>query len=103
MPTASATVTTGSRASTSRARESSSRDSGNFGQAKDAAGLGDETAGFLYVDLERAASLIGGFAGIAGEELPPDLERNLRPLRSLLTHASRDGDEISSTSLLTIE
>ena len=78
-------------------------DSGSFGEAKDAAELGDETAGFLYVDLERAVSLIGGFAGIAGQEVPPELERNLRPLRSLLTHASRDGDEISSTSLLTIE
>ena len=97
-----ATVTT-ARALSKPGEGEQLSDSGNFGEAKDASGLGDETAGFLYVDLERAVSLIGGFAGIAGQEVPPELERNLRPLRSLLTHASRDGDEISSTSLLTIE
>lgn len=78
-------------------------DSGAFGTAKDAAGLGDETAGFLYVDLERTASLIGGFAGAAGEEVPPELERNLRPLKSLVTHATRDGDEIGFVSLLSVD
>ena len=78
-------------------------DSGAFGTAKDASGLGDETAGFLYVDLERTVSLIGGFAGVAGEEVPPELERNLRPLRSLVAHATRDGDEIGFVALLSVD
>lgn len=96
------TVTT-SRALTRPEAEDRLSESGAFGAAKDASGLGDETAGFLYVDLERTVSLIGGFAGVAGEEVPPELERNVRPLESFVSHATRDGDEIGFVALLSVD
>jgi len=65
-----------------------------FEAAKDAAGLGDETAGFVYVDLKDAIPLLEGFAGLADEQIPPEVSANLAPLESFLSHASQDGDEI---------
>jgi hypothetical protein len=65
-----------------------------FEAAKEAAGLGDETAGFVYVDLKDAIPLLEGFAGLADEQVPPEVSANLAPLESFLSHASRDGEEI---------
>lgn len=78
-------------------------DSAAFGTAREASGLGDETAGFFYVDLERAVSLVGGFAGVAGEEMSPRAERNLRSLKAFVSHASRDGDDTRFVALLSVE
>jgi hypothetical protein len=65
-----------------------------FEAAKEAAGLGDETAGFVYVDLKDAIPLLEGFAGLADEEIPPEVSANLAPLEAFLVQASQDGDEI---------
>jgi hypothetical protein len=64
-----------------------------FTRTKEAAGLGDQTSGFFYVNLQDAIGLIQGFAGIAGESVPPDVAANLAPLDTLLVQGSRDGDE----------
>lgn len=71
-----------------------------FEQASEAVGLGDETSGFLYVDLEELIPLVEGFAGIAGADLPSEVSRNLEPLDTLLTTTSREGDEFRFTGFL---
>jgi hypothetical protein len=63
-----------------------------FKEAKDGAGLGDTSQGFLYVNLKDAVPAISGFAQLANQNLPPQVEANLKPLRSLLVFGSRDGD-----------
>ena len=63
-----------------------------FSQAKDGAGLPDASQGFLYVNLKDAVPAAEGLAQLANEKIPPEVEDNLRPLRSLLVYGSRDGD-----------
>lgn len=63
-----------------------------FKEAKDAAGMPDGNQGFLFVDLKDALPALSGFADLANQKLPPALESNLKPLRSLLLYGWRDGD-----------
>lgn len=67
-------------------------DDEGFKAAKRAAGLGDETSGFFYADIRALATLAQGFAGLAGQSVPPEVGRNLAPLRGLLLHGGKDGD-----------
>jgi hypothetical protein len=64
-------------------------DDDTFKAAKDAAGMPDETNGFVYVNLKDA---IAEISGLAGESIPPDVAGNLRPLRTLLFYSTNDGD-----------
>jgi Protein of unknown function (DUF3352) len=59
------------------------RDSADFKEAKDAAGM-DVDGGFTYIDLKNALPLLEGFAGLAGHSVPSEVTENLRPLRSFL-------------------
>ena len=60
-----------------------------FKAAKDAAGMPDENAGFVYANLKDG---IPEVEGLANDSIPPDVQANLRPLRTLLAWASVDGD-----------
>jgi hypothetical protein len=60
-----------------------------FKDAKAAAGMPDETAGFVYVNLKDG---IPAVERLAGSVIPADVSANLRPLRSLLGYAVPDGD-----------
>jgi hypothetical protein len=62
-----------------------------FKEAKDGAGMGDSAQGFLYVDMKDALPALSGFAQLANQKLPPQVESNLRPLRSALVYGSADG------------
>jgi hypothetical protein len=62
-----------------------------FKDAKDGAGMDDDNEGFLFLDLKDALPAVSGFAQLANQKLPPQVEANLRPLRSLLVYGSRDG------------
>ena len=73
-----------------------------FTRTKEAAGLGEETSGFIYVNLRESIGLIQGFAGIAGEAIPPDVSANLAPLDTLLVHGARDGEDIDFTGYVGI-
>lgn len=66
-----------------------------FSATKEAAGLGDTTSGFFYLDLKDAIPLLQGFADLADQQLPPEVSANLEPLDSFLVQASQDGDTIS--------
>jgi hypothetical protein len=78
-------------------------DDADFKQAKDDAGMGDETFGFVYLNVEDLAALVQGFAGAAGEEIPPEVERNLEPLDSFLLHTGGKPDDLKLSAFLSIE
>jgi hypothetical protein len=75
-------------------------DDATFKAAKEAAGMPDATSGFLYVNLKDA---IAEVAGLAGEDIPADVEANLRPLRTLLLYSTVEGDVLDVTVFLAIE
>ena len=56
--------------------------------------------GFLYVDLK---DLIPAIAGLGGNVLSPDVDANVRPLRSLLVYGTADGSTTVGTLFLEIE
>lgn len=77
-------------------------DDASFQEAREAAGMPDETDGFLYVNLQQVVPLVEGLFGLSGEGLDPEISRNLRPLASLLAFGSTDGDEASFSFFLEI-
>ena len=63
----------------------------------------DETFGFLYLDLQQLGSLFEGFAGVAGESIPPEVARNLEPLGSLVLHSGGKPEDLKVSAFLSIE
>jgi Protein of unknown function (DUF3352) len=80
-------------------------DSDRFKSALDAAGTPDEYTGLAYVDLSEAIALIQGYLGVAGgaDQVPPELGRNLEPLKSLVAWGTADGDSASGQAFLEID
>jgi len=78
-------------------------DDEGFKSARDAAGLPDETAGFMWLDFEDGLPLILGLAEAGGESIPADIRANLEPLGSFLTWADTDGRNGSFTAFLQID
>jgi hypothetical protein len=78
-------------------------DSADFKEAKSAAGMPDSNGGFLYLDLKNMIPLIEGFAGLAGQHLPSNIDANLQPLRSFLTWSAGSGDSRSFDVFLEIK
>jgi hypothetical protein len=67
-------------------------DSERYKDAIEAAGVPDTYTGLTYVDLAEATELITGFAeSWEGDDLPPEVKRNLEPLQSLVSYGTRDG------------
>ncbi len=77
-------------------------DSEDFREAADAAGMPDETSGFLYVNVADALPLLG-LAGLAGAELPGEVVENLRPIRSVVAWSESDGDTTGATLFVHIQ
>lgn len=68
-------------------------DDPGFKQARDSAGMPDETGGFAYVDLKRSLPALEGLAGTAGSQpVPPEVAENLAPLQSLFVFGAQEGD-----------
>ena len=78
-------------------------DNADFEQAKEAAGMPDTVGAFSYLDLKDAIPLLEGFAGLAGESVPPEVSENLRPLRSFLAWAGGSGDTRTFDAFLEIK
>src|SRR6185436_418603 len=74
-----------------------------FKDATEAAGMPDETTGFLYVDLDQALPVFSGLMGFGGMATPDWLDRNLEPLQSLVLYGERDGDVARLVGLLSIQ
>jgi hypothetical protein len=79
------------------------KDDETFKAASEAAEMPDETAGFLYVNIEDAIPLLEGFAQIAGQPLPPQARANAQPLRSALFYATAEKGKATVKGFLRIE
>lgn len=66
-------------------------DDAAFKSAVDASGMPDANGGFVYVNIPDAIAAFSGLAAAGGSNLPPDVEANLRPLRSAVLWSTRDG------------
>ncbi len=71
-------------------------------EAKDAAGMPDETGGFLYVDVADALPLLS-LAGYAGVDVPKELLENLRPVSSVIAWSEADGTTSAQTLFVHIQ
>lgn len=77
-------------------------DDGAFKDATSAAGMPDNTNGFVYANLDAALPLVEGLANLSGKALPAGLQDNLAQLHSLTGYVTRSGDETSFTVFLQI-
>ena len=77
-------------------------DSQAFKDATDGAGMPDKNAGFVWIDVKKAAPMLLGLAEAdSTSEVPPEVSRNLEPLQALVAWATADGTK--STSELFVE
>ena len=76
-----------------------------FKSARAAAGMPDETAGFLWLDVEDGLPLVIGLAEASGGSaaIPQAFRRNLEPLRSLVAWSDRDGRTSTAELFLAID
>ena len=74
----------------------------DFKQAAEAAGMPDETAGFLYVNVADAVPLLG-LAVAAGVDVPKDVLDNLRPVRSVVGWVEVEGGVATSRLFVHIQ
>jgi hypothetical protein len=63
-----------------------------YKSATDAAGLPDETSGYVFLDLRNGVPLLLDLAQLGGDQVPDDVRANLEPLDSLLAYTQVDGD-----------
>jgi hypothetical protein len=77
-------------------------DDEDFREAKDAAGMPDETGGFLYLDVADALPLLS-LAGFAGVDVPKGVLENLRPIRSVVAWSQADGSTSAQTVFVHIQ
>jgi len=74
-----------------------------FEDATSAAGMPDETTGFVYVDLAKTLPSLLGLAGAGGANVPDWVRPNLEPLHSLVLYGTRDGDVAKFVAVLAIQ
>lgn len=78
-------------------------DAAAFKEASEAADMPDETAGFVYVNIEDAIPLLENFSQTAGEPLPDEARSNAEPLRSALFYATAEEGKTRLKGFLRIE
>jgi hypothetical protein len=78
-------------------------DTDRYKDALEAAGAPDQYTGLAWIDLKQTIDLIMGFASLSGETVPPDVSRNLEPLRSLIVYGEKDGNLVKSLVFVGIE
>jgi hypothetical protein len=78
-------------------------DDSTFRDALGLAGAPDKTNGLVYVNVADAVRLIENYAGLAGGKIPPDVEPNLKPLRSFVAYGSSSGDLTTFAAFLQIK
>jgi hypothetical protein len=63
-------------------------------------GLPDTANGFLYLDVEHALPALRAFAKLANQQVPAQVDANLKPLRTLVVYGTREGAIQSFVALL---
>src|SRR4051794_28582205 len=74
-----------------------------FKEAKKASGMPDETNGFLYVNLKDSIPAIEGLAKLGGAAIPPDVDANVRPLRTFVAWGDVSGNDGGFTAFLQVK
>ncbi len=82
---------------------SSLADDPTYKDAVAAAGMPESNGGFLYVNIPDAVAAFTSITSGSGNAISPEVEANLRPLRSLLAWASRDGGSTEVHAFLEIK
>ena len=75
-------------------------DSNDFEDAKAAAGAPDKTWGLLYVNISSSVPYV---EKVAGERIPAEIARNLKPLRSAIEYAASHTHEFQVSFFLRIK
>jgi Protein of unknown function (DUF3352) len=78
-------------------------DDSTYKDALSTAGAPDKTLGLIYLNVGDAVELIKSYAGLSGEELPPDVAKNLKPLHSFVAYGDRNGDITKGTAFLEVK
>ena len=75
-----------------------------FKDVKDAAGMPDETKGFLYVNVKDTVPLVETLSAFGGgTQIPPDVSSNLEHVRAFLAYGSGSGDENRLDAFLQVQ
>jgi Protein of unknown function (DUF3352) len=74
-----------------------------FKDAKAAADLPDQTAGFLWVDVAKAVPMLLGLAQAGDAEIPAEVRANLAALKSLVLWADAEGRTSSFSAFVGID
>jgi hypothetical protein len=75
-----------------------------YQEARDAAGAPDETASFVYTNLEAGLPYVFDFAQMDEPgSITPDVRANTKPLESAVFYAKQDGKRTSLSGFLTIK
>jgi hypothetical protein len=79
--------------------------SDRYEQALEAAGAPEEYTGLAYVDVSETWSLVRQYLGLSGEEnqVPPEVGRNIEPVRSLVAFGKQDGSLSTFLAFLEIK
>jgi hypothetical protein len=98
-------VLTTSRGGVSDVRDTGEKlpDNQTFKDALEAADAPDTYTGLAWIDLAEAMELILGLADTAEEDIPPEIRRNLDPLRSFLAYGTADADSAEVRAFLGID
>jgi hypothetical protein len=78
-------------------------DTDRYKDALETAGAPDQYTSLAWIDLKETIDLIMGFASLSGESVPPEVSRNLEPLRSLVAYGEKDGNMAKSFAFVGIE
>jgi hypothetical protein len=79
------------------------KDDPAFTDAQKASGLGDDAPAFLYVDLKDAIPLVESLVQLAGTSIPPEVDANLQPLKSLVIYGSGTSGHTDFTAFLELQ
>ena len=74
-----------------------------FDRGKDNAGVPDEVGGLVYLNLEAGANYVLSLAESSGEDVPPQVSRNVEPLDSLVFYASTEDDRANVSGFLSLK
>lgn len=79
-------------------------DDAAYQEAREAAGVPEETIGFYYVNLRAGLPYIFDFVEMSEPgSLTPEIRQNLEPLHSGFLFATKDGERVSVSGFLTIK
>lgn len=78
-------------------------DASAYKDALRTAGAPDKTSGLVYANLHDGLQLLLNYAGASGAKVPPDLEANLKPLKSFVAYGTADGGLAKFSAFLEIK